>query len=725
MPMPRLLTFIFTFILSASFFSVSAQTSYELCGSSVLEQELANTDPTHTLRSAEIDRLFKQSILTERANSSRSQDTILYTIPVVFHILHENANANIPDSRVYTEMDHLNEAFRNVGLFDPSIGVDVYLQFCLAQVAPDGTATNGINRHESSYTEITSGDDMSMKAEFNWNPSQYLNIYVVRGINFNGQGIAGYAYYPTSAGQFWDGVVVRQSVVGLSEEESGTTIHEIGHYLGLPHPFNGGCANDDCFLQGDRVCDTPPDNNNITFEGCGGSSNNCSTDADDPSPQNPFTTDVPDFNKLYMDYNIGTCRLAFSAGQSERMRTALRVLRADLLTSSVCRIPQTYDAGITEIRQPVTTECETVFSPEVVLHNFGLVPVSSIEIYYQVDNDPLYIYNWTGSLYYTDSVVVTLPPPGLVSPGAHELVVYTVSPNGQADLSPQNDTSKTSFTYQPVMSLPMVVDFESGIPNTWAIYNPSGTSWQWSDYGCDPNGLLNHSLFFDNSFFYAGGIEDDGFVSPLIDLENATDANLSFDLAYGFDPNTEGTRERLLVEVSTDCGQTFLPSPLFQGSRSDLATQTISLIDPGVWTPQSCSDWRTETMPLDSFLGQQIVLRFTLRKNGNGFPIYLDNINVDGTVLTDIEAELSAHTQIAVFPNPAQGLLHISIKSDEVQPVHIRLLDITGKETPVGSEHASSRELDTTLAVGMLPAGVYLLEIRTGTTLQMEKVLIQ
>ena len=722
--MQKLLLFLLmTTGLSAWPFSyLLAQTALEPCGVDFLEQSLSQSDPAHERRSADLDRLFKQEILAQRARAPRSQDTIRYTLPVVFHILHQGSFANIPDARVYTEMAHLNAAFRNLGLYDPSIGVDVYIEFCLAQVAPDGTASSGITRHDTPFTEIESGDDFDMKSLFNWDPTRYLNIYVVAGINFNGQAIAGYAYYPTSAGQFWDGVVVRQSVVGLSEAESGTTVHEIGHYLGLPHPFNGGCANDDCLLQGDRVCDTPPDNSSVVFEGCGSPNNNCTTDADDPSPQNPFTTDVPDDNTLFMDYNIGNCRLAFSDGQSERMRTALRILRPGLLESAVCSIPKTYDAGITGILNPITTECDPIFSPQVVLHNFGLVPVNNVDIYYQVDEGPIYIANWNGFLLYTESTLITLPPPGFVTPGLRRLRVYTVNPNGIADLFAANDTASVLFNYQPAPSLPLAVDFEAGIPGNWSIDNPSGTGWQWGDYGCDPGSAVNHCLYFDNSFFYAGGLEPEGFVSPLIDLRNVTAANLRFDLAYGFAPGI-GANEDLQVEISTDCGQSFLPETLFRQSGNALSTQTIALTDPGIWIPQSCDDWRTETLSLQAFLGQQVVIRFRLEKYDNGFPLFLDNIRIDGAFSTGLGASLPA--AVRLFPNPVQDLLQVEIKLAQPQRLQLQLLDIRGKATGIGATLDPAQTASENLSLAGLAGGVYLLEIRGGDFVRTEKVFVQ
>src|SRR5690606_28114945 len=151
---------------------------------------------------------------------------------------------------------------------------------------------------------------------------------------------AGYAYLAAAHGQSYDGVVAQSNYINSGNANAILLIHEIGHYLNLRHPFQGGCPNNDCLLQGDRVCDTPPDNSTAAVSPCSGSFNSCTTDADDPRPINPFTTDVPDNHRLYMDYGFWSCMNQFTQGQKDRMMLALLTTRASLLQSQGC-IPPT------------------------------------------------------------------------------------------------------------------------------------------------------------------------------------------------------------------------------------------------------------------------------------------------------------------------------------------------------------------------------------------------
>lgn len=89
----------------------------------------------------------------------------------------------------------------------------------------------------------------------------------------------------------------------------------MGHYLGLLHTFEGGCKNDDCMVDGDKVCDTPPDASTAPVD-CNQNVNTCTTDT-----RSGFTQDQPDQVINFMDYGSGLCKIVFTQGQKSRMES--------------------------------------------------------------------------------------------------------------------------------------------------------------------------------------------------------------------------------------------------------------------------------------------------------------------------------------------------------------------------------------------------------------------
>ncbi|MEM7573870.1 MAG: M43 family zinc metalloprotease [Bacteroidota bacterium] len=259
-----------------------------------------------------------------------------YTLPIVFHILHNNGTENISDARIQTSLDQLNASFANTGYYDQGTGVNTQIQFCLAQRTPDNLATNGITRTVTNLTDVDADtEDLALKDLARWNPREYVNVYVVReicGLGF-GCGVAGYAYYPGAHGSGVDGIVVEARWLGDDEAGNAVLTHELGHYLGLAHTFNGGCTNDDCLTDGDRVCDTPPDNSTAAVP-CSSSANTCTTDTD-----SGFATDQDDMHINYMDYGFFSCYSALTAGQRDRMHFFIEGIRRSLLDSYGCETP--------------------------------------------------------------------------------------------------------------------------------------------------------------------------------------------------------------------------------------------------------------------------------------------------------------------------------------------------------------------------------------------------
>jgi hypothetical protein len=284
---------------------------------------------------------LEQTLLQQKSDPSAKSAALPHVLPVVVHIIHNNGSENITDAQVFTAIEHLNQAFAHEGYYaQQGDGVNTQIQFCLARRTPDGQLTNGITRTASTLTEmVKETQDQALKDLVRWDPTQYLNVWVVKAIDSqsSGSGVAGYAYLASAHGQPYDGMVCEAQYFGASAAEDAVFIHEIGHYLNLYHTFEGGCPNDDCTTAGDRVCDTPPDQ--ATHTNC--VYNSCGTDTDDASANNPFSTDVNDATENFMDYSPFGCYRNFTEGQAERMRMSIEGFRSSLLESDGCKDPCT------------------------------------------------------------------------------------------------------------------------------------------------------------------------------------------------------------------------------------------------------------------------------------------------------------------------------------------------------------------------------------------------
>ncbi|MCU0446074.1 MAG: M43 family zinc metalloprotease [Microscillaceae bacterium] len=346
-----LICFFITYLLSAHY--GLAQTPSHTCGTEAHHQEMLKKNADYAKNQRQLDHSIYKSMLKlyqERAQGrGYDKSGATYTIPVVVHIIHNGGSENISDAQVQKGIEHLNLAFRHLAPYNGAKGVDVDIAFCLAKQDELGNPTNGITRTVSALTDLNSANDLTMKNLSRWDTKKYLNIWLVKEICMPsyGCGVAGYAYYASAHGTSFDGVVNEARWFGSSFDGSKIHIHEVGHYLNLAHTFDGGCVNNNCLLNGDRVCDTPPDDSKAAI-GCASTTNTCTTDVDDTSINNPFRPiglgglgDQPDMIENYMDYGFQSCQNAFTQGQKDRMVAALTGVRASLLGSLGCTDPCT------------------------------------------------------------------------------------------------------------------------------------------------------------------------------------------------------------------------------------------------------------------------------------------------------------------------------------------------------------------------------------------------
>lgn len=257
------------------------------------------------------------------------------TIPVVVHVVYHKAVENISEAQISSQIKALNDDFRrlnadavNTPAIFRGIAADVELEFCMANVDPNGFATNGITRTYTSRSSFGTDDAVMFSSSGGkdaWPASDYLNIWVCH----LEEETLGYAQFPGGA-PATDGVVIGYKyfgTIGTAEapyNKGRTLTHEVGHWLNLLHIWgDGGCRRDD------NVSDTPlAGQPNYSSLPCDAVVNSCGSGAND----------LPDMYQNYMDYSDDACMNLFTIGQKNRMRALFAPggARYSLLSSAAC-----------------------------------------------------------------------------------------------------------------------------------------------------------------------------------------------------------------------------------------------------------------------------------------------------------------------------------------------------------------------------------------------------
>jgi hypothetical protein len=215
-------------------------------------------------------------------------------INVYWHVINDGtalSNGNIPDSQIAAQLSVLNAAFASSG-------------WSFNLVSTDRT-TNA-----TWYTCSGGSCESQMKSALRQGSADDLNIYS----NNMGGGLLGWATFPSSyASQpSMDGVVLLYSSVpggtAAPYNLGDTGTHEVGHWMGLYHTFQGGCNG-----AGDSVSDTNAEKS--PAYGCPTGRDSCRNKAG----LDPITN--------FMDYTDDACMDNFSTGQDARMDSMFTTYR--------------------------------------------------------------------------------------------------------------------------------------------------------------------------------------------------------------------------------------------------------------------------------------------------------------------------------------------------------------------------------------------------------------
>jgi len=720
--MKKTITKITTLALALFTYTAFSQEKIQPCNTfEAMEQAFANNPEARKNYEAAQEQLRLQQVQSETNLAGRPAAAFEYTVPIVFHVLYECNSPLISDATIIQALKEVNDDYARNNADTNLIAtqfkngyIDSDIKFVLAKKDPSGNCINGIVRHENAKTRWNQGIANLNNAigsaywQYTWDPTKYLNVYVVaeiipQGTVTGGGIIVGYTYRPGTwpTGNPHDAIVYNLSYLsgGGNAPRSRSLSHEIGHWLSLAHTF-GNTNNPGINCGDDNIGDTP-----ITkgeFGGCATSTvNSC-------AQSNPALTGL---NNVQNIMNYSDCPRNFTTGQTTNMRNTLAATvngRNNLYTPSTLAFTDVNGSGLCN---PVTEFYSSNCS-------YTVCKGSSLTFRDQ-SNSGITSLAWSannGGTAATPSSTLT----AIVFPNVGTSDVTLMTMNAQGTNSKVKTVTVIDNT--PGFGPIQFESFESpGIPANWAVINSNNDQVQWSQTG---------AAAYDGSSSYmiAGANNPAGnsdiLQMPVMDVLNNQSDILEF--AYSYRQKSSSQNDMLIVEGSKDCGGTW--QTIFSMSAAFMQAGTGG-IDAADFYPTS-EEWRKTVLSSrpqwQTFKSSSNVLvRFNFIEGTSGFGnnMFVDAINWYNTVGIN---ELTKSIRFNMYPNPTTGESNLSFNLNDPSTIKVNVVDVMGREVLALTENKYNAGEQTIIINkdNTLAKGVYFVNLSLNGAKMSRKLII-
>lgn len=624
---------------------------------------------------------------------------------------------------------HITSNISQQGTYIPA---DCNIEFRLATKDPLGNCTDGIVRVFTSKTN-DANNGTGFKGVSYWNSHQYLNVWVVKNIDFDtGQGgqTLGYAQFPASGLPSTDGITVRSDNINESYRRGRTATHEVGHWLSLIHIWGDSqCGSDD-------VLDTPT-HFGPNFNVCGNNPDPQVNPIPQP-PSVPFNTTewhVPAYNETacgpdqpdgemfmnYMDYSNDACQNLFTLGQKARMDFTLHGDGSDPGIRSYLISQENLE--LTGVADPYTQpDCAPIssfyfdqngdFATQIMICQGEEVDFEETAYNGSVDD-----FSWTfeGG---NPASSTNANPNGIQydTPGRYDVTLEVSNAVGSDSQTAEEMVivSSTAAQYQSNWGYVDSYWNEQDFLNDYVVFNQDGTDNKWEWYFGEEGGSTGWESMrmfnLDNGFS-----EIDEIVSPSYNLSAISNPTLQFRYAGAALDNTPD--DQLRIMASDDCGESWSTRETMSGF--DLVNNGLV---PESFRPDDNTVWTDVSVGLGSFASKpnvRIKFRWVSGRRSNNF--YIDDLTISGAGIgmEDLERQIDLN----VAPNPTSNLTTVTMSLPEASKVRMELVDILGKNvTPMFDREMSNGTHKFDVDLSTRATGIYYLRIFVDNDMVVKKV---